>query len=62
MFWCLTCCVRPRHSVQVCFSKLSTETLLLCDICEKEWHMECLNPALAEVRWLKSRKPSLLVS
>jgi hypothetical protein len=47
----VTCLVQLHllGKLQVCFSKLATEALLLCDICEKEWHMECLHPALLEV-------------
>ena len=34
---------------QVCFSKLFPDTLLLCDVCNKDWHMQCLNPPLKDI-------------
>lgn len=39
-----------RRAVQICFSKLRSDTLLVCDMCETEWHMMCLDPPLFEVR------------
>ena len=53
--WCIYCMDDPSIPMcafcgcKTCFGKHSAENLLLCDGCDNEWHIYCLNPPLESI-------------